>query len=102
MTNIKKGEVGTTITATITDSAGTAINISTATSKKIYLVNRSGRLVSKDASFTTNGSDGKLYYTLVAGDIDIGGAWVREWKVIMPSGTWYTSVVDFEVDEVLA
>jgi hypothetical protein len=67
--------IGVRIILTVTEN-GIAKNISTATKKKIILRNAgSSSKVVKDATFLTDGSDGKVYYDLLAGDVSTAGTW---------------------------
>jgi hypothetical protein len=102
MTNIKKNDVKTAMTVTVTDSAGAAINISTATKKTVTFLKRNGTTTVGTASFVTDGSDGKLTYSLVAGDANLAGAYKRQWHVELASGgKWTSDEIEFEVDETI-
>lgn len=70
MTNIHVGDIGTIFRLTIKDTAGTAINVSTASVKYIYFEAPDGTKTKKTAAFYTNGSDGIIQYIAVLGDID--------------------------------
>jgi hypothetical protein len=51
------------------------------------------------AGFTTDGTDGKIEYTTVDGDLNGAGNWEIQAKVVTPSGTWSTGVGYFKVYE---
>lgn len=88
-------DYGTVLTMTITED-GSVVDISTATVKVFIFKNKSGR-VEKTASFVTTGSDGKLKYTFLDGDIDTAGPWQVQARVTMPTGEWVTEKATFNV-----
>lgn len=89
-------DIGTVFTVTLKES-GSAVNVSTATTKTIKFKDPSGTASSKTADFTTDGSDGKIYYTTVADDLDEAGMWEIQAYVVMPTGTWSSSTKKFRV-----
>lgn len=97
MTSIHLNDVGTVINVTITDVSGTAIDISDATNKQIILQPEDGSNKTKSASFTTDGSDGKINYEISGGDIDEPGNWRVQSFIVTPAGSWSSSVDDFNV-----
>jgi hypothetical protein len=74
------------ITATLVDGDAAAIDISTASTKELHLLKPDGTTAAKSGSFTTDGSDGKLYYQTVSGDIDQSGPWWFQMYVVLASG----------------
>ena len=76
---------------------GAALNISTCTSKTISLQSPSGVTTSFTASFLTDGSEGKIYYDTVSGDISSAGLWKIQGLVLIGGGTYYTTVESFRV-----
>ena len=93
---IHVGDIGTVFEVTIMDGA-VAVDISTATTKALLLQKPSGAVVSKAASFKTNGIDGVLKYTTVAGDLDVSGTWSMQVLVVLPTGTWHSDTQTFVV-----
>jgi len=98
------GDIGTIFEATIKDQAGAVVDISTATTKQILFKKPTGVVLTKTASFTTTGSDGKIRYTTIAGDLDVSGVWSTtnpgwQWEayVVMPSGSWHSDICQFSV-----
>lgn len=83
--NITNGVVGLLIKVTVKED-GSAVNISTATTKEIKLRGPSGTAKTKTADFFTNGSDGILIYTTIANDIDEVGVWDIQAHVVLNSG----------------
>ncbi len=48
--------------------------------------------------FTTDGTDGKIQYTTVTGDIDEAGVWCLQAEVTLPTGIFRTSIIKFDVE----
>lgn len=71
---IVESDYGGIIELTVTD-AGTAVDISSYTTRQFKFLTPSGTLKTKTATLKTDGTDGKLQYTLASGDIDAPGAW---------------------------
>ena len=99
---VHNGDVGTVFRLTITDTDGTAIDVSTAVTKYIYFQDPTGAKVQKTAAFTTNGSDGKIQYTTIAGDIDMVGTWHVQGYVETSLGKFWTEKDSFKVYSTLA
>jgi hypothetical protein len=99
---VHNGDIGTVFRLTITDTAGTAIDVSTATTKYIYFQDPSGVRMQKTAAFTTDGTDGKIQYTSVSGDIDSVGTWQIQGHVETSLGKFWTEKDSFKVYSTLA
>lgn len=98
---ISVGDVGTTLLDTVTDSSG-VVNLSTSTVRKFIFTKPDGTEVEKNASFYTDGIDGKLKYTTIIDDIDIAGMWQYVVKVTFTSGEWTTPTpIYFQVEELV-
>lgn len=98
---IRLGDVGTTFRGTIYDESDAVLDISSATTKQLLFKKPDGTVVPKTASFFTDGTDGKLQYTSVSGDINAIGRWQLEPYVITPQGEWHGSVAEFLVKRYL-
>jgi len=94
---IHVGDIGTILRVTITDTA--AVDVSGATTKTIFLLKPSGTKLSKAAIFTTDGTDGKIQYTTVSGDLDEPVWWKIQAYVKLPGGEWYSDWQSFEVHD---
>jgi len=72
------GEFNKTIILTCKDLAGTVQNISSYTGTKNVLFRspKSNKEVSCTASFTSDGSDGRISFAFAAGDLSESGDWV--------------------------
>lgn len=91
------GDIGTVVELTILDSTGAAFNASGATTKQILLRKPTGVVLTKTASFTTDGTDGKIRYTLASGDIDVPGPWAIRGRVASGSYDYSTYWIREEV-----
>lgn len=75
------------------------VDVSSATVKQIIFRNPDCSIVTKTASFYTDGTDGIIYYTTVAGDLDIPGVWQIQAYVETSSGKYHSSKTTFIVYE---
>lgn len=94
-------DVGTAIEVTIQDVAGTVFDISGASTKTLYLRSPSGVVTTHTATFSTDGTDGKVQYVTVTGDIDEIGEWRAQVYLVTATGSWRTSQDKFEVEPIL-
>lgn len=93
---------GTVFRATIKEingGAAVAIDISNAITKTLIFVKPSGAKVTQTAAFTNTGTDGKMQYTVVSGDLDELGWWTMQGYVKTPAGEWHTNLQQFKVYE---
>ncbi len=98
MADIHFGDIGTIFRATLTDSStGSAIDVSSASTKSIIFRKPNDTVETKTASFTTDGTDGKIEYATVSGDLDAIGTWSVQGLVSGATFTNYTAVTTFEV-----
>ena len=95
----RKGDVGVPIKVTVV-KAGAAVNISTATTLKILLVKPDATLLTKTAVFDSDGSDGKMKYVTIAGDLDQEGVWQIQGELTM-TGLKHTADGSFMVGKTL-
>lgn len=105
MTNtiIHVGDVGTIFEVTVVENDGvTPVNIGLATVKKIYFKDSAGVKMEKTAVLVTDGSDGKMKYVGVAGDIDMAGIWQMQGYVEIPAGKFYSVKTRFTVHDNLS
>ncbi len=85
---IHNGDIGTIIEATVKDGAS-AVDISSASSVKFSVNPPRSAVKSFTAAFTSSGTDGKVRYTTLAGDINVPGTW------------WIQVLVTFSASKVL-
>ena len=93
---IHQNDIGTAFTITIQDGT-TAVDISTATTKKIVFKKPSGTKLPYDTAFVSDGTDGKIKYNVVAGDLDEVGTYKLQSYVVISDGTFYTDITSFKV-----
>lgn len=94
---IHVGDIGTQLIVAVYDD-GDIVNISGALSKTIILKKPDDSVSNKSASLLTDGTDGKMVYTSVAGDFDQVGKYKIQGQVIFASGTFYTGIGSFSVN----
>lgn len=94
---IHAGDIGTVFTVTILDDSG-IVDISSATTKQI-IMDPNGHAAASTfaADFVTDGTDGKLKYVSMDGDLDFEGQYRLQARVVMPTGTWSTNIYRFQV-----
>lgn len=98
MDEIHKGDVGTILRVTVTDD-GAAVDISAATTKQLWLRSPSGAVSTKTATFTGSGTDGKLQYTTIAGDLSSTGDWQIQAYCVFSSSSFLSQIGTFTVCE---
>lgn len=89
---------GTRLEITVKDCEE-VLDLSDATVKQILLKKPGGTLLTKSVSFVTDGTDGRVYYTTLAGDLDEKGLWKVQVHVELPTGTWNSSIENLYVHE---
>lgn len=93
---IKVGDIGTIFRITLSDSNG-IVDISGATVMEIHFKKGDNTTIVRTASHTTDGTDGKLEYASIAGDLSISGNWKMEGFITLPSGSWTSDCLEFAV-----
>lgn len=102
-TIIHNGDVGTIIRLTITENDDTtAVDVSGASVKTFYFLKPDGTKINKTAVFNTDGTDGKLKYTTLAGDIDTVGRWQVQAYVEIGLAKYFSTKTAFVVQSNLA
>ncbi len=90
------GDNGTVLEVTVTEN-GVAVDLQAATTKE-FLIERKDRTTYKvAASFSTDGSDGKLSYTF-GDEFDVKGVWNVQVHLVFPNGEWYSTKDTFTVE----
>jgi hypothetical protein len=91
------GDVGLPIVLVVTEQ-GVPVDISPATDLSIVLRAPDGRHKTFNATFKTNGEDGKVQYvTADAEDLDVDGLWEVQAKLTLGSFSGYTAVANMPV-----
>lgn len=89
------GDIGSTFICTIEED-GTVVDLATATDLKIYMKTPT-ETKTFDASLYTDGTDGKIKYVTVEGDIDLAGEWQIQAGANIGGWQGRSSVEKFEV-----
>lgn len=95
-TDIRVGDIGISFKVIIED-CGIVVDISTASTKEILLYKPDGSVLTKTASFFTDGTDGIIKYDTVSGDINIAGFWRIEAYVVLGASEYYSEIARFRV-----
>ena len=93
---IHLNDIGTQFLLTVKDGSS-AVDISSATTKQIIIKKPSGTKVTANTAFSTDGTDGKMYYNAGDGDLDEAGSYKLQGKVVISDGTFYTDITSFKV-----
>lgn len=93
---IHVGDIGTVFTVTVKDG-DSAVNLSSASTKQIIIKKPSGTKLTKNAGFVTDGTDGKISYALISGDLDETGMHKLQAYVVISDGTFYSDITSFKV-----
>ena len=94
---IHMNDIGTQFILTIKDQDGAVVNLASSLTKEIIFLKPDLSSHTKTASFVTDGSDGKIYYTAASGDIEQDGFWRIQGRVTFASGSWSTNTTQFIV-----
>lgn len=89
-------DIGTKFSITIKDG-DEIVDISNATSIVLTFKRPDDELIYRSGVFTTDGTDGKVYYDIVSGDLDEAGYYKLQGKVSSPSGVFHTNIHSFQV-----
>lgn len=93
---IHEDDIGTKLLATIIDD-NQIVDISSASSLTLLIKKPDGSILTRPATLETDGTDGKMYYVTVAGDLDEVGVYKIQGLVVLLNGSFYTSIVTFKV-----
>jgi hypothetical protein len=73
------------------------LNLSTASIKNIIIKKPSGMYLTVSGSYTTNGTDGKIYYTTREGDLSEAGVYKVQGQIAIGTFSGYTTATQFTV-----
>jgi hypothetical protein len=93
---IHVNDIGTKFLATIKDD-GEVVDVSSAISVTMMFKKPDDEVVQKAGVFDSDGTDGKIYYSTVVGDLDEAGQYKLQAKVVLSTGTYYTDIYTFKV-----
>lgn len=97
MSELQVGDVNVPIRLTVVDSAGTAVDLSGYSTLEILLDDPDGNTSTLTASFTTDGTDGKIEAATTSGLIDEAGTWFVQAKVSDGTTTIRSRVAQIQV-----
>ena len=97
---MRVNDVGTTLTLTIEDG-GTVVDLSSASALTVTMRKPLGTVLVKTGTLVTDGTDGKMKYTTIAGDFDEAGSYSIQAKIVVPAGTFYSDMAQVDVAGVL-
>jgi hypothetical protein len=93
---IHEGDIGTKLLVTITDD-GVVVDLSDAISLSLFIKKPDGTVLNRVATLNSDGTDGKIKYITVSGDLDVAGVYKLQAKVALSSGSFYSSTDTFKV-----
>ena len=98
MADVHVDDYGTVFIVQFVDQSGAIVDVSGATTKQIWFESPRGTVALQTAAFTTSGTDGKIQYTSVAGDINVPGMWrLQGYAVLSGTQAWHTDWLEFAV-----
>ena len=94
---VHKNDIGTVFEITVKDGDW-VVDISTATKLQITFTKPGGAKLTKTATLSGDGTNGKLFYKTVAGDLDTVGTWKIQGFLKTDTGEeWHTKISTFPV-----
>lgn len=98
-TSLQQNCVGITFIVVVTQQDGvTPQDISGATSLNMFLTKPDLSISSNEATFVTDGTDGKMQYTTQSGELSTIGIYKVQGEYISGSGVFYTQKTYFIVE----
>ena len=92
------GDVGTRFLFTIQDCDSTeSVDVSNASLVEIIFKKPNGDTRGVTGAYLTDGTDGKVIYDTLTGDIDEIGYWKVQGRVAFPNGQFYSDIHKFQV-----
>lgn len=92
-------DYGSNIIVTIIDSNGESFDLSSASVLKFIFKKPDGSFEEKNASFVTNGKDGRIQYIVESGFFNQNGIWEIQAYIKNPAGAWHSNISSFVVWE---
>ena len=97
MAEIFQDDTGTVVEVTVKEG-GSALDISSATTKNIIIKKPDGSKLTKAASFKTDGTDGIIKFTSLVTDFAASGDYKLQVYIVLPSGSWHSTRKSFIVE----
>jgi hypothetical protein len=98
-------DVGTTFRITVVeciDGADVVVDVSGQSAMDFFFKKPDDTVMQVTPVFTDDGVDGEIEYVTQAAEINLKGVWSLQAEVTLPSGTFRTSIVTFNVKSKLA
>jgi len=89
-------DIGTIFELTIKD-CGVIVDISSNSALEVIFEKPDKTILSRVGVLSTDGTDGKLQYVTIAGDLDLEKTWKIQARVTLPTGTWSSEINKFVV-----
>ena len=86
------GDFGTVLTFTFLDETSTAVDLTGLTTREIIFRKPNGERLSKTPSLTSDGTDGKVTYTVASGDFDTKGMWQIQGRAANANSNYYSDI----------
>ncbi len=96
---LRVGDVGTHLEIEVLEDCNVPLDISTASVKDITIQRPDKTTVVKNGIFTTDGTDGKVYFLTAAGDLNIEGTYSIQIYLELPTWQGYSCIDEFEVHD---
>jgi hypothetical protein len=94
---LHQNDIGTQFIFTLKDENETVVNISAATTLHVLLEKPSCTVETKTATLYTDGTDGKLTYITVSGDLNEIGTYKIQGRIVISGNTWSTNYFSVKV-----
>jgi hypothetical protein len=100
--SVRQNDVGIVFEITIIDEAG-AVDISNSATRLMVFGKPVVGWFTRQAEFVTDGTDGKIQYKTIPGDLDKAGEWRLQAKIALPTfvDTFYTEMARFTVEPII-
>ena len=100
--DIRKGDIGVLFRNTVKDQNENVVDISSASYMRLdFKKPLSSVLLSVTPVFTSGGTDGRIQYFSVSGDLDEVGVYEMQAYIVVGSGQFHTDIKRFRVERIL-
>jgi len=96
---IHVGDTGTKLELTVYDENNAVLDLSGATTRQITIAKPDGSVITRSATLSSDGTDGKMYITSASTDFDMPGVYSIQGYVVFSNGEWHTDITTFHVHE---
>lgn len=94
---VQQNAVGLTMTLTVKDEEGNALNLTGATTTEIRLKPPQGYPITKSASVVQPATSGKVRYVTEAGVLGVPGKWRAQAFVAVGGNEYFSTTIEFTV-----